>query len=556
MLINLSIKNFALIKEANIDFEDGFNIISGETGAGKSILLNAIALLKGGRFNKNFLGNFSDETLIEAIFSSNEKIDSILVENGIQVNENLIIHRRFTEKSSVTKINNQAVNLSILGQISDILFDIHGQHSQLIILNKANYVNIIDSFDASILNLKTDISKNLRDIRLLEKDYESFDMSEDEILRQRDILTYQIEEIEEFDFDSYDEEAFNSEYKKLSNQTEILEGINKSLYIINDGKNQSLKDMLNYLDELLSDISDFDKSLEDYSSKLIGIKEEVYDLARELEHYSYSLDVDEDRILEIERIFQTLQNLKRKYGKNIDDIVAFYEDARKKLFRLKNIENEKQTIYNSIEKLKRENFKLAEAIHSKRLAVIKRLEGDITSELNEMNMNYILFKIELSKLDKVGEDGFDSVDFLISTNKGQELKSLSQVSSGGEISRFMLALKAVLADNDKVETLIFDEIDTGISGKTANIVGQKLKKISNVRQLLVITHLPQIASQANTHFLISKKEVESKTLSSISKLDYDDRVREIARLISGQDITDLTISSAEELLKFNAKRKK
>lgn len=556
MLINLSIKNFALIKEANIDFEDGFNIISGETGAGKSILLNAIALLKGGRFNKNFLGNFSDETFIEAIFSSNEKIDSILVENGIQVNENLIIHRRFTEKSSVTKINNQAVNLSILGQISDILFDIHGQHSQLIILNKANYVNIIDSFDASILNLKTDISKNLRDIKLLEKDYESFDMSEDEILRQRDILTYQIEEIEEFDFDSYDEEAFNSEYKKLSNQTEILEGINKSLYIINDGKNQSLKDMLNYLDELLSDISDFDKNLEDYSSKLISIKEEVYDLARELEHYSYSLDVDEDRILEIERIFQTLQNLKRKYGKNIDDIVAFYEDARKKLFRLKNIENEKQTIYNSIEKLKRENFKLAEVIHSKRLAAIKRLEGDITSELNEMNMNYILFKIELSKLDKVGEDGFDSVDFLISTNKGQELKSLSQVSSGGEISRFMLALKAVLADNDKVETLIFDEIDTGISGKTANIVGQKLKKISNVRQLLVITHLPQIASQANTHFLISKKEVESKTLSSISKLDYDDRVREIARLISGQDITDLTISSAEELLKFNAKRKK
>lgn len=556
MLINLSIKNFALIKEANIDFEDGFNVISGETGAGKSILLNAIALLKGGRFNKNFLGNFSDETFIEAIFSSNEKIDSILVENGIQVNENLIIHRRFTEKSSVTKINNQAVNLSILGQISDILFDIHGQHSQLIILNKANYVNIIDSFDASILNLKTDISKNLRDIKLLEKDYESFDMSEDEILRQRDILTYQIEEIEEFDFDSYDEEAFNSEYKKLSNQTEILEGINKSLYIINDGKNQSLKDMLNYLDELLSDISDFDKNLEDYSSKLISIKEEVYDLARELEHYSYSLDVDEDRILEIERIFQTLQNLKRKYGKNIDDIVAFYEDARKKLFRLKNIENEKQTIYNSIEKLKRENFKLAEVIHSKRLAVIKRLEGDITSELNEMNMNYILFKIELSKLDKVGEDGFDNVDFLISTNKGQELKSLSQVSSGGEISRFMLALKAVLADNDKVETLIFDEIDTGISGKTANIVGEKLKKISNVRQLLVITHLPQIASQANTHFLISKKEVESKTLSSISKLDYDDRVREIARLISGQDITDLTISSAEELLKFNAKRKK
>lgn len=554
MLQNLYIKNFVLIKELNIDFNEGFNIISGETGAGKSILLNAISMLKGNRFNKQFIGRFDDETIIEGVFDMTEDIKSILIKNDYETDfENIIITRKFSEKTSVTKLNNRVISLYLLNEISDKLFDIHGQHSQLVVLNKSNYIEIIDSFNDKIVEIKSKIKDNLIRKSVILKELNEIDISDEETQREIDILQFQISEIEEFDFDSYNEEEINREYKKLTNQASIIEVTSKILYLINDSGNGSLKDIINSINQLMYELTEYDSKFEDFNSDIVNIKELTYDFSRALENYSYTLNIDEERIKIIESDFQKLQSLKRKYGRNIFDIIKFYDESKLRLKKLSDVENLRKSLNEQIKSLENVNLKLADELTALRLEIIKFLEKRIINELAEMNMEYIDFKILLTKMEKVTESGNDFIDFLISTNKGQELKSLSAVSSGGEVSRFMLALKASLAEKEDVQTIIFDEIDTGISGKTANIVGEKLKKISYLRQLIVITHLPQIASQADFHFLIRKETIDENTISNIVKLDEDQRVNEIARLISGADITEKSKISAKELISMNAK---
>lgn len=554
MLKSLYIKNFAIIDEISIDFEKGLNIISGETGSGKSILLNAINLIKGERFNKKFLGSFDNYVLVEAVFSNNENISKILKKNDFDTDEDIIITRKMSENSSVIKLNNRTINLSFLTQISDGLFDIHGQHSQLVVLNKNNYINIIDSFNPESENIKIKLKENLKKIINLKHELDSINYSDEEVLREADILKFQIEEIENFDFDNFIEQALNAEYKKLTKQTEIIQAMNKISYIINDSRSNSIKDLVSGVDRLLSEVVEYDEKINYLYENLIDIKERVYDFSREIDSYSYTLGVDEQRILEIEEIFSNFQNLKRKYGKNYAEILTFHKNAMERLEKIENIEQLKYDLNLKIKKIEQKNIELADILTNFRLNTILYLEKQIIEELKQMNMEYIQFKIQLFDLEKITENGKNSIDFLISTNKGQELKSLSTVSSGGEISRFMLALKATLAEVEEVQTLIFDEIDTGISGKTANIVGEKLKKISSIRQLIVITHLPQIATYGSSHYLISKYQTPSHTISNIKKLNNDERINEIARLIAGDDITENNKISAKELLDLNSKR--
>lgn len=554
MLKSLYIKNFAIIDEISIDFEKGLNIISGETGSGKSILLNAINLIRGERFNKKFLGSFDNYVLVEAVFSNNENISKILKKNDFDTDEDIIITRKMSENSSVVKLNNRTINLSFLTQISDGLFDIHGQHSQLVVLNKNNYINIIDSFNPESENIKIKLKDNLKKIINLKHELDSINYSDEEALREADILKFQIEEIENFDFDNFIEQALNAEYKKLTKQTEIIQAMNKISYIINDSRSNSIKDLVSGVDRLLSEVVEYDEKINYLYENLIDIKERVYDFSREIDSYSYTLGVDEQRILEIEEIFSNFQNLKRKYGKNYAEILTFHKNAMERLEKIENIEQLKYDLNLKIKKIEQKNIELADILTNFRLNTILYLEKQIIEELKQMNMEYIQFKIQLFDLEKITENGKNSIDFLISTNKGQELKSLSTVSSGGEISRFMLALKATLAEVEEVQTLIFDEIDTGISGKTANIVGEKLKKISSIRQLIVITHLPQIATYGSSHYLISKYQTPSHTISNIKKLNNDERINEIARLIAGDDITENNKISAKELLDLNSKR--
>ncbi|MFL8951500.1 DNA repair protein RecN [Helcococcus kunzii] len=550
MLINLFVKNFAIIKELNINFYKGLNILSGETGSGKSLLLKTLSILKGERFSKDFIGNFSDKTIIEAVFSSNSNVKNVLEENGIEVDENIILTRIFTHNSSITKINGRACNIKFMNQISSMLYDIHGQHSQLIVLNKSNYISIIDKFNNKTKEYKNNISKNIKLINDLIIQKDDLNISDDELEREKDLLNYQINEIESFNFDDYDEEALNNEYKKLSNQSELIVGTNSIINAINESnRSLSLKDMINIIYDKLQDLENYDNHLKDYSSDALNIKELIYDLSNNIENYSYTLEMDDERIQVIEDIFSSFHVLKLKYGKTSEEILEYLAQIKKKYDNLVNIDKIKKSFEDQILKLTNENVIISDKLTKIRKEIIKDLEKKIILELHEMNMQNIQFEISIKKKDKINKEGQDDIDFLISTNKGQELKSLSLVSSGGEISRFMLALKAVFVTNDEIDTIIFDEIDTGISGKTADIVGNKLKKISDECQLLVISHLAQIASKADNHYLLFKETSENATMTNLIHLNEEEQIREIARLISGSDITDNSLQAAKELLK-------
>lgn len=550
MLINLYVKNFAIIKEINIDFEKGLNVLSGETGSGKSLLLKALSILKGDRFNKDYIGVFADKTIIEAVFTSNQRINQILLENDIDVDSNIVLSRTFTENSSITKINNRACNIKFLGEISSILFDIHGQHSNLVVLNKSNYITLIDKFNEKTDEYKLKLSNNIRQLQNLSKENEALNMSDDEIERQKDLLLYQINEIESFDFNNYDEESLNKEYKKLSNQSELINGTNSIINFMSEsGRIPSMKEMSEILYDNLVDLENLDEDLKPLVSDALNIRELIKDLTLQIERYSYNLDIDDERIQIIEDLFSSFQVLKLKYGRDSEEILTFLEDTKKRYKIVSNIHARRAEIEKEIDNIEKENINISLKLNAIRNDIINYLESKIIDELNEMNMQYIDFKIDIKRKSKITKEGFDEIDFLISTNKGQELKSLSEVSSGGEISRFMLAMKAAFIEKDDIDTIIFDEIDSGISGKTADIVGNKLKKISNFVQLIVISHLAQIASKADVNYLLEKKEVDGITQSNIEKLDYDKTVREIARLISGSDITEKSLISAEELLK-------
>lgn len=550
MLINLYVKNFAIIKEINIDFERGLNVLSGETGSGKSLLLKALSILKGDRFNKDYIGVFGDKTIIEGIFTSNKSINEVLLENDIDVDSNIVLSRTFTETNSITKINNRACNIKLLGEIASILFDIHGQHSNLIVLNKNNYISLIDKFNEKTFEYKANLSNNLSKLQILSKENEALNMSDDEIEREKDLLLYQINEIESFDFDNYDEESLNKEYKKLSNQSELISGTNSIMNFMSEsGRIPSMKEMSHILYDNLLDLENLDEDLKPLVSDALNIRELIKDLSQQIERYSYSLDIDDERMQIIEDLFSAFQVLKLKYGRDSEEILRFLKDIKQRYKIISNIHEKRKEIEKEIKEIEKENFNIAEKLNFLRKDTIKYLESKIIEELNEMNMQYIDFKIDIRRKEKITKEGFDEVDFLISTNKGQELKSLSEVSSGGEISRFMLAMKSAIIEKYDIDTIIFDEIDSGISGKTADIVGKKIKKISNLVQLIVISHLAQIASKADVNYLLEKKEIDGITQSSVEKLNYDKTVREIARLISGSDITQKSLISAEELLK-------
>lgn len=552
MLINLYVKNFAIIEEVNIDFGSGLNILSGETGSGKSLLIKALNLLKGDRFSRDYLGNFADKTIVEAVFNSNENINKILIDNNFDIEDNIILTRQFTETSSITKINNRACSIKFLNYITNLLYDVHGQHSNLIILDKANYIKIIDDFDNETIGLKKNLSENLFNINKLYTKLKDLDLSEEEISREKDILEYQINEIEDFDFKSYDEEKLNKEYKKLSNQKELIDKTSILLdFLTENNRNHSFRELTHILYDQIKAIENIDEDFSDISSDAINIVELTNDLSKKVESYLYTLNIDEERLQIIEQLFATFQNLKVKYGRTIDEILEFLENIKNRYTLINNIDAQTKEMNYEINQLKLNNIEIAEKLNSKRKKIAKKLEEKIVNELEEMNMENVHFKIKFDKKESIQKDGFDDIDFMISTNKGQDLKSLSQVSSGGEISRFMLAMKSSLSENDDIQTVVYDEIDTGISGKTADIVGDKLKKISRNIQLIVISHLPQIAAKSDYHYILYKQEDANITRSFVKQLDKDGKIKEIARLISGSDITKNSLISAKELLEEN-----
>ena len=555
MLSELFIDNFVIIKRNHIFFEEGFNVLTGETGSGKSLILESINLLLGKRADKDIVGRFAPKTVIEGVFELDEKAKDILINNGVifdEADNKLIVNRTISQKSSTLRINGRVANLTILREISPILIDIYNQGDSNAFMNKANYIYLIDNYSND--KETSDLRKMIKALNNQKNDYlvkfANLDLTDEEIQRERDLIKYQIEEIEAIDLFSINEEEIDEEYKKLNNINDLRTAIGaaKSILDSTDYDQESLTSMLGASLSELSNFTNIDKKISDFYDRLSAINDEINDLYSDMDLYEESLIGDPEREKELEELMQVLFNLKRKYGQSIEEIINYYDEISNRLKELDEIENLRLSKDQKIEEIDQKLDKYASELHEIRLKKSKVLEKSINTSIRELNIKNGLFKIEFSKKDHIDMTGYDDVDFLIRTNKGEKLKSLSATASGGEISRIMLAFKEIFADFDNVDTMIFDEIDTGISGRTAQVVGEKILDLSKKRQVISISHLPQIAALAQNHILITKNDEGDFTISKTEKIEDEKRVEEISRLIGGVNITDITLHSAREML--------
>ncbi|MDU7330330.1 MAG: DNA repair protein RecN [Finegoldia magna] len=554
MLNSLYIENFAIIDKINVDFTEGLNIITGETGSGKSILIEAFELLLGQRFNKSFVRDSSKKTIVEATITiaDNSKI-KFLEDMGYNVEDGVIIISRIvdTNLKSINKLNNRSITLNTLNELMSKFVDIHGQNGTQSLLNKDFYLDLIDSFDKEeTFKIKTELSGVLNNIAEYKKAYKSFNITNEEKDRQLDIINYQIDEISQIDLDNVDEEELENEYNKLSNVNLIKNNIGEILNMYSDENynEQDINTMFNIVLSKMDSISEFDNEVNSLKQDLDKIYYDMDDLFSRISSYSSGIYQDEFKLNDLENKIAIITNLKRKYGKSINDIVLFRQDLERRLKELNEITENKRKFKELIDSKNKKGIELSDRLHKIRKEIVCKLEKLIVQNLKDLNMKHADFKVKFEKLSEFNEKGYDSLDFLIKTNLGQDLKPMASIASGGEISRIMLGFKSVISDFEDINTLIFDEIDTGISGRTALVVGEKLIDLSKDKQVISISHLPQIASLSDNHILIEKIDLNNETKSILKVLTPEEKVNEISRLIGGINITETTIEQAKLMI--------
>lgn len=559
MLLELSIQNFAIIDEVNISFTKGFNVLTGETGAGKSIIIDAVGLLLGGRANRSYIGTSGDKTIIEGLFHIDEDNDISDVLEGFGIDKEpdsiiLITREIFSSGRSTSRINGRTVTLNMLKELTKKLVDIHGQHEHQSLLSPENHIKLIDSLGGKKIGiLKENVKNKYNEILALKNKLKKYNSDGKEKERKIDLLKFQLDEIDVANLKREEEEILFNEYNILSNSENIIETLTKVNETLNsnDYNYSSIIDQLINLGSQLRDISKHDKKLERYVEDFDAIIFTIQDLTRELRSYEENIDYNPERLNELQNRLNTINDLKRKYGNTIDEILDYRNKIYNEYQFIVNSEEEIRIINNEIEKIEKELSKICEELTLERKGISKNIEKSITKELSELNMKDVKFEVQFKKYDYYTQDGIDNVEFLISTNIGEPLKPLSKIVSGGEMSRIMLAFKNILADVDNISCLIFDEIDTGISGRTAQVLSEKISKISKTHQILCITHLPQIAAMGDSHFLINKIVKDNRTITKVKKLDYSKRVDELSRLLGGVDLTDTTRNHAKEMLEMS-----
>ncbi|WP_434653957.1 DNA repair protein RecN [Thermoanaerobacterium thermosaccharolyticum] len=564
MILALSIKNIALIEEAEIKFEDGLNILTGETGAGKSIVIDSMMLLLGGRANKDIIRNGTQKATVEGIFlinSHRDLIHNILDEAGIEYEEDdtLIISRDITENGrNYCRVNGRIVPLSFLNKLGTYLVDILGQHEHQFLLDNSKHMSILDNFqDKDFFRIKNMIEDLLEKYNSLNNKLKEFNLDDKEKISRIDLLKYQINEIESANIMPGEEDDLIEKRNILMNSEKLFNYMNESYSLLYKGigDNASIIDTLSTVLKNLDTSFRIDKKLEKLKDMVESVLYTLEDCSLQIRDYVENIDFNADNLNEIEKRLDLLNNLKRKYGRTIEEIIKYKEEKNDELLKLLNAEKEINKINEEKEKIMAKIKKLSDELHLKRRNVADFLEKKISTVLSELNMPNTIFKVDIRKKDVPNENGMDDVEFLISTNIGEPLKPLEKIASGGELSRIMLALKTILADFDGISTLIFDEVDTGISGKAAQAVAEKIALISRNHQVICVTHLPQITSMADAHYKITKEVNKDKTYIKIEKLNYEGKIKELSRIISGSIMTDTTYNHSKELIDLAQKYK-
>ena len=553
MLEHLHIRNVALIKESEISFGDGLNILTGETGAGKSMIIDSLQFALGGRAGKDFLRHGEKQAAVEALFSvQSQALTEKLAENGIAPEEDgtLLITRTLSEAGkSVCRINGSTVTVGMLKEIAEDMIDIYGQHEHQSLLNPVKHIRLLDRFCGAGFGEAMEEYKNSRQrLKDLEKQLAILIGDESQREQRMDMLLFQKEEIEAAELREGEEDALLEQKKRLSSMERLIRLTGESITLLYDGDDRapSACDQLGDALAKLREAAEYDAALSPLADALADGYAAVEDCARELKREAEKQEADPEELERIEERLQLFYKLKRKYGGSIEAVLEFYEKAVQELEFLSNSSEKAAELSAKKAEEEKRLSALAETLTARRRATAEQVEEQIETALHDMEMKHARFHIQIEEKADWGADGKDKVEFLISANAGEPLKPLAKIASGGEMSRVMLALKTVLVDADEIGTFIFDEIDTGVSGRTARRVGEKMRFLGGKRQLLCITHLPQIAAMADNHFLIEKESDAGETVTRVTALDEEGAVREVARLMN--DVTETTLAAARELL--------
>lgn len=559
MIKELYMKNCALIEELRVDFGSKLNILTGETGSGKSIVLEGLNLCLGGKYDRSFLRKDCDRGLVELlIYTDNQKVEDLLNEYSIPYSDKELLVSRsiFEDGKSTTKLNGRSIRLADLRTIMMTIVDIHSQHQNQALYNRDVHLEFLDLYGKDSLKdikSKYDASyKKYTDIKskILEL---NDNMTERELEREVDLLKYQIDEIEKANLDVDEYEILKVKYKKYSNQDKINTAILTSYDLLKSG-DLGVEDRIGKSLSALGPVADYDIVLEDFVEGLENIMYQLEDLDASMRSYIDKNEYNPQILEEIQLRMDFINTMKRKYGDKIEDILDYKIEMKQRLYNIENREERKLALLKEQEKIEEDLEKIGGELTSSRMKVANLLEESLLKELESLNMKNTKFKVIFNKVGYTSS-GCDDVEFYVSFNLGENLNPLNKVASGGEMSRFMLAFKKILSDVDKIETMIFDEIDTGISGRAAQVVGEKLAEMAKHKQLICITHLPQIAAFADDHYYIEKNVENERTFTSIRNLSYQDRQEEIARLISGKIITEKTLEHSHEMIELAKKTK-
>ena len=547
MLSLLHIENIAVIESADISFDRGFNVLTGETGAGKSIVIDAISAILGERAYRDMIRTGAAKASVRAVFTDVPEYPWFS-ENGVDYDPETVIQREiYLDGKNICRVNGSLVSVSILRKLGIQLINIHGQHDSASLFDEENHLAFLDAF-ADNRSLRESYSQAYQKVTELRREIDSLTMDESEKLRRMETLKYQIGEIEKAQLEPGEDEALEQRRKLLQNAEKLSSGLEEATQCLYGGEDtDGAAGLLAQAEHALARLGRFSDSFQSIHDRVADLMYQVQDAAEEVRDTRDSLNYSADELEQIESRLDVIHKLRRKYGVTCEDILAYLEKAKRELDEIEFADDHLERLKGKLKKAEKTAWDQALALRKNRQEKAELLSQRILTELSQLDMPRVQFSCRFQELE-LTPNGADGVAFYMSANAGEALKPMSKVASGGELARIMLAMKNVLAEKDQVNTLIFDEVDTGVSGRAAQKVAEKLRSVASHKQVLCVTHLPQLAALADTHLLIAKSERDGRTYTSVTPLDLEGRKRELARIIGGANITQTTLKSAEEML--------
>ena len=548
MLNLLHIENIAVIESADISFDAGFNVLTGETGAGKSIVIDAISAIMGERAYRDMIRTGTSKASVRAVFSQVPAF-SWFTENGVAYDPETVIQRDISlDGKNICRVNGALVSVAMLHQLGIQLINIHGQHDSASLFDEENHLIFLDNF-ASNQALRDTYREKYEAVAALRRDIQKMTMDEGEKLRRVETLQYQIAEIEKAELEPGEDDVLEERRKLLQNAERLSKGMDEAVEALyGDEESDGASGLLAQAEHALGRLARFSDQFASIHDRVTDLMYQVRDIAEETKDARDDLSYSADELEQIESRLDIIHRLRKKYGATCQDILDYLDKARKELDDIEFADDHLERLKQKLQKAEEEAWNAAKLLRENRKKNARAMSQRILQELSELDMPRVQFECVFQEQDLM-PSGADAVAFYLSANAGEALKPLSKVASGGELARIMLSMKNVLAEKDQIATLIFDEVDTGVSGRAAQKVAEKLRKLAQHKQVLCVTHLPQMAALANTHMLISKAERDGRTYTTVTPLDFEGRKRELARIIGGANITETTLKSAEEMLK-------